>query len=369
MTLSVAIIGGGFYGCSIACHLAQQGAKVHVYERASELLTRASYGNQARLHGGYHYPRSFSTAYRSRYHFDRFQHDFAAAVERSFTKLYAIASVNSKVTARQFERFCEQIQAPLKVARPAFQKLFSKRLIDNVYEVQEYAFDAAKLRTLLTSRLAEQGVKVMLATTVTAVQVAPEHVTLQLVSAQGELDVRADVIINCTYAGLNRIPGLFQSRQKLKHELTELALVELPEPLKHLSVTVMDGPFFSFMPFPDRNLNTLTHVRYTPHTNVSEQAGKLPPNPYELFDGLNVASNATYMLHDVARFMPDIADATYKDSLFEIKTVLQKNEGDDGRPILFEVDPTSPRVLSILGSKLDNIYDAHAAIDAHLVAH
>jgi hypothetical protein len=131
----------------------------------------------------------------------------------------------------------------------------------------------------------------------------------------------------------------------------------------------MDGPFFSFMPFPDRNLNTLTHVRYTPHTNVQETCDQAPPNPYTLFDGLNVASNVSYMLHDVARFMPDIAAANYKDSLFEIKTVLQKNEGDDGRPILFEVDPASPRVLSILGSKLDNIYDAHAAIDAHLAAH
>jgi len=149
MTLEVAVIGGGFYGCSIARHLAAQGASVSVFEREDHLLTRASYHNQARLHGGYHYPRSFTTAYRSRYHFARFRRDFAPAVCDTFTKLYAIANVNSKVSATQFARFCEQIQAPVQVASAPVQRLFNRRLIEDVFVVEEYAFDAAKLRKQL----------------------------------------------------------------------------------------------------------------------------------------------------------------------------------------------------------------------------
>ena len=38
----------------------------------------------------------------------------------------------------------------------------------------------------------------------------------------------------------------------LKHELAEMALVEVPPALKQWGVTVMDGPFFSCMPFPTR---------------------------------------------------------------------------------------------------------------------
>jgi glycine/D-amino acid oxidase-like deaminating enzyme len=49
----VVVIGGGFYGCSIAEFLANHGVQVVLLEQASELLTRASYNNQARLHGGY----------------------------------------------------------------------------------------------------------------------------------------------------------------------------------------------------------------------------------------------------------------------------------------------------------------------------
>ena len=62
--LDAVVIGGGFYGCAIAIYLVKQrGLKqVHLVEREPGILTRASYNNQARVHNGYHYPRSFTTA-------------------------------------------------------------------------------------------------------------------------------------------------------------------------------------------------------------------------------------------------------------------------------------------------------------------
>jgi hypothetical protein len=43
--------------------------------------------------------------------------------------------------------------------------------------------------------------------------------------------------------------------------------------------------------------------------------------------------------------------------------VLAGNEDDDGRPILFEKSVRSPRVISILGAKIDNIYDVLELIE------
>ena len=63
------------------------------------------------------------------------------------------------------------------------------------------------------------------------------------------------------------------------------------------------------------------------------------------------------MARDVRRYMPAILEARYKQSLFEIKTVLMKNESDDGRPILFERFNKLPNIISVLGGKIDNIYD------------
>lgn len=58
------IIGGGFYGAAIAIYLAKERGlkRIMLIEREPALLKRASYNNQARVHNGYHYPRSFTTA-------------------------------------------------------------------------------------------------------------------------------------------------------------------------------------------------------------------------------------------------------------------------------------------------------------------
>ncbi|MFJ1394603.1 hypothetical protein ACIKQ7_19580, partial [Acinetobacter baumannii] len=92
--------------------------------------------NQARVHNGYHYPRSFVTAFRSRANLPHFVRDFPFAVVDQFTKIYAIAR-DSKVSPRQFERFCQEIGAKLQPAPPALRTLFTSRHVDAVYVVQE----------------------------------------------------------------------------------------------------------------------------------------------------------------------------------------------------------------------------------------
>ena len=79
------VIGGGFYGAAIAAYLARQRGlgEIIVVEREAALLSRASYNNQARVHNGYHYPRSFTTAYRSRVNLPRFVSDWPQAVTRN----------------------------------------------------------------------------------------------------------------------------------------------------------------------------------------------------------------------------------------------------------------------------------------------
>src|SRR3954454_420403 len=110
------VIGGGFYGCSLALYLAQRGYRVIVVEQEPQLLQRASYSNQARVHNGYHYPRSFMTAMRSVVNFPRFLSDFGECIHNSFEKLYAIAAIGSKVNAYQFEQFCRNIGSPIRPA-------------------------------------------------------------------------------------------------------------------------------------------------------------------------------------------------------------------------------------------------------------
>ena len=139
-----------------------------------------------------------------------------------------------------------------------------------------------------------------------------------------------------------------------------MALMQAPGVLKEIGVTVMDGPFFSMMPFPARGLHTLSHVRYTPHFSWKDERGI---DPYKKLDEYDRASRANLMVRDAARYLPTILEAKYVDSLFEVKTVLVKNEGDDGRPILFEKHAELPGCYSVLGGKIDNIYDVFEKLD------
>ena len=75
------VIGGGFYGLRIALHLREVlgFGSVAVLEAGDAVMNRASYVNQARVHNGYHYPRSILTGYRSQVNLPRFRRDFGDA--------------------------------------------------------------------------------------------------------------------------------------------------------------------------------------------------------------------------------------------------------------------------------------------------
>ena len=364
-TWDAVVIGGGFYGAAIAIYLAKSRGlrKVLLLESGPQLLQRASFNNQARVHNGYHYPRSFTTAYRSRVNFPRFVTDWPEAVRQDFVKLYAIARRNSKVTAKQFVRFCNDIGAQIEPAQPSHKALFEKRLIEDVFLVKEYAFDSTKLADWAKRELLGAQVAVRCNTRVTAITLS--EAGLLAVTAEGKDNLvhrlNTRFVFNCTYSGVNQFGGDFPGvRTGIKQEITEMALLDMPNPLKDLGITVMDGPFFSLMPFPARGLHTLSHVRYTPHTHWDDERGI---DPYERLRLASRESRANRMIRDVYRYIPSIAGAKQMDSLFEVKTVLMKNEGNDGRPILFEKYPELPGCYTVLGGKIDNIYDVLEKLD------
>jgi glycine/D-amino acid oxidase-like deaminating enzyme len=360
----VAIVGGGFFGCMIAEHLRQSHARVVLLEANDRLLGRASYHNQARVHNGYHYPRSPLTAYRSRINFPRFVAQFEDCVVADFEKYYAVARTLSKVTAHQFRLVYDRIGAPIARAPGHIRRLFNPKLIEEVFTVQEFAFNADKLAARMAGALEESGVEVRLGWEVRALESLDRGpIAVTCMTPSGLQRTTAGQVFNCTYARLNQVlsdSGL--PTIGLKHELTEMALVAVPEELRELGITVMCGPFFSVMPFPARGLHTLSHVRYTPHESWSD-AGKLDRDPYEYLERTPRRSNFSYMLRDARRFLPALRDSVHVDSLWEIKTILPASESNDSRPILMRSHCGMANLHCVLGAKIDNIYDALDAID------
>ncbi len=100
------IIGAGLYGLYAALFCCQQKQNILVLECDSSAFKRATYINQARVHQGYHYPRSLSTAARSINYFKRFNSDYNFCINKEFDKIYATSKEYSWTTGRQFKNFC-----------------------------------------------------------------------------------------------------------------------------------------------------------------------------------------------------------------------------------------------------------------------
>jgi hypothetical protein len=175
---------------------------------------------------------------------------------------------------------------------------------------------------------------------------------------EGPVTLTATSLYNCTYSRINRL--LAASRLPLihvKHELTEMPLVEVPDEIQGKAFTMMCGPFFSIVPFPPRGLYTLSHVRYTPHAEWNDVPGEPWRDPYALMAAAEKRSQYPQMIRDVTRYMPCLGGCRQVDSVWEVKTVLPRSEVDDSRPVLYRQDCGLPGLTCMLGAKIDNIYD------------
>jgi glycine/D-amino acid oxidase-like deaminating enzyme len=353
-----AVIGAGFFGVRLALLLGGRGARVAVLERSHDICTRASYANQARIHNGYHYPRSYSTALGSHKNYERFMQEMAGCIDDSFDHVYAIARQNSYTNACQFSRFCAELGLPLRPAPKEVRRLFEPGRIEDAFLVREGAFDAKAIRAKLAAEL-DKNPNVVLHFGTNCHRIHLESGRAVMDTSRGS--VQAGGVFIVAYAGINSLltaSGL--APLDTKAEITEVCLVDVPHELRSCGITIMDGAFFSIMPMPAEACHSFTHVRYTPH--VSWSLKRDHPPPYAMLDEYPKASRFVYMQRDAERYLSLVGGLRYRGSLFEVKTVPNENEIDDGRPVLFRCHSSDPLCVSVLGSKIDSVFELEETV-------
>lgn len=304
----------------------------------------------------------------------RFCADFGECVFKDFKKVYCVGRPLGKVTGQQFYTFCKRIGAEIEPADRSTAALMNSEHVEACFIAREYAFDALKLRDLLLARIAdEKRVKIQLSSEVTKVSKLDDgKINVEIKSGEQILTERFDEVFNCTYSRINFLTthsGL--PVIPLKHEMTEMCLVEVPDVIKHMGITIMCGPFFSVMPFPGTRINgvmphSFSHVRYTPHYEWHDTDDKTYKDAYRKLSEDERHSAWRMMIQDASRFIPILSECRYKDSLWEVKTVLPRSETDDSRPILCRFNYGIKGFHVIMGGKVDNVYDAVAAISREL---
>jgi hypothetical protein len=360
-----AVIGSGIYGMYAAKLMAEAGQKVIILEFEDRPFQRASYINQARVHFGYHYPRSYSTAVKSCGYFERFCEDFGFAINRSFKKIYAISSRYSLTSASQFQKFCHQANIPCEEVEP--DRYFNKNTVEAAFETREYAFDAQRISNHLERLLNDTlHVEFMFNTFIERAEKSDDFYKLKL---NNGTVLKAHNVLNSTYASINQVNQLFgQEKFRIKYEIAEVILCNVSRNISDVGITVMDGPFFSVMPFGISDTHTLTSVTFTPHVSCYEDL------PSFGCQELNKSCTAVHLqncntccarpatafpyMHQLARkyLAPDI-EIAYKSSLFAIKPILRASEIDDSRPTLIRSFSKDPGYAAVLSGKINTVYD------------
>ncbi len=360
------IIGAGIYGLYAASILAKKNVTVAILEQDSDAFQRATFINQARVHNGYHYPRSISTAVKSASYFDKFNKDFAFAINGSFKKVYAIAKNFSFTNAEQFEKFCHSANIPCDEIK--LDKILNKDTIEKAYKTEEFSFDAVKIRNHLLEELKKyNNINIFYNTYPISVKKDKEKYELLLNDSKGVF--RSGYIINATYASVNQVIEMFGfDKFKIKYEICEIITCDVSENIKDIGLTVMDGPFFSVMPFGLTGTHSLTSVEFTPHLDSHEELPVFPCQKNNLNCSPNRLQNCNncpakpktayrYMTQLAKKYLNDAVEIKYKDSYFAIKPILKMSELDDSRPTVIKQFSNNPTFVSVLSGKINTIYD------------
>jgi hypothetical protein len=362
------IIGGGIFGVYSALYLAEKGLNICLIEKESALMQKASIVNQARLHAGYHYPRSIGTARIADEHKDRFTNEHKVFINFKFEQYYGIDKYGSFTDSKQFERFCETLRIK---AEPVKEHPFINfQRIQELYLTEEYSFDPILIAEYYKSKVKSfQNVTIkMNSKVVTAYQNNNNWIAKIKDDSANESEIEAPAVINATYCGTNTINRIFSIHNiKLMHEITEMAMIHSKQ-FKNIGLTIMDGHFASLMPYGLSNLLSLSSVTYTHH--------KVSYEDEPIFDCQRLVTNCrpdsisvcntcplkpptskNKMIQQMRQYLNDNVDLNYFFSMYTIKTKLQASYIDDGRPTEIAMLNSKPDYYCLFAGKINSIYE------------
>ncbi|PXX48946.1 FAD dependent oxidoreductase [Hungatella effluvii] len=368
MAYNKIILGAGLYGLYAANFLAQNNTnnKILVLEHDSTPFRRATYINQARVHMGYHYPRSFSTAIKSAHYFNRFMEDYSFCVLTKFDQVYATSADFSWTNAEQFRSFCKNAQIRCDDVNPS--KFFNPGMCDGAFLTEEYTYDANILKEYFLKELSNfKTVEIQYNARIKEIKKMATY--YQIIMADGTI-YKTDFLLNATYASTNQITHMLGYEPfKIKYELCEIIICNVDERLKDIGITVMDGPFFSIMPFGKTGYHSLTSVTFTPHVTSYDSVptfecqaaseGICSPRQLGNCNDCPAKPNSAwpYMSNLARKYLKSEYSFEYSHSLFSMKPILKASEIDDSRPTVIKRFSTDPTFISVLSGKINTVYD------------
>lgn len=365
------ILGAGLYGLYSALYCANKGERILVLEYDDTPFKRATFINQARVHNGYHYPRSLSTALRSASYFNRFNEDYSFSVLCKFDQIYATSANFSWTNAKQFQAFCQVADIKCEEVEPT--RFFKEGYCDGAFLTEEYTYDAQILKDFFLEKLSEKlNVKILYSARLSSIDNNGKEYVIEMKDGHKYC---SPFVLNATYASVNQLLTMCGfDLFKIKYELCEIILCNVNDKLNDVGLTVMDGPFFSIMPFGRTGYHSLTAVTFTPHIASKDD---LPHfncqarsngfcSPLQLGNCNECVAKPEsawpYMSQLARKYMRDDLVFSFDHTLYSMKPILMASEIDDSRPTVIKTYSTNPTFISVLSGKINTVYDLNSIL-------
>jgi hypothetical protein len=292
--------------------------------------------------------------------------DYAFCVLTEFDQVYATSSNFSWTNAVQFKKFCNA--AGIRCDEINAEKYFNEGMCDGAFLTREYTYDAQMLKEHFLKEIKKYS-KIEMKFSARIETIIQKSDCFEIKTGDNEI-YQTEYLLNASYASTNQIiKKLGYEPFSIKYELCEIILCRVSDSLKHVGLTVMDGPFFSIMPFGKTGYHSLTSVTFTPHVTSYEsvpvfdcqqksggccsenQLGNCNDCPAK------PASAWPYMSNMAKKYMREEYRFEYSHSLFSMKPILKASEIDDSRPTVIKQFSNSPTFISVLSGKINTVYD------------
>ena len=415
----IAIVGGGYYGCHLACVIKERfgdAADVTLFERAGGLFAGSSSKHQFRLHLGYHYPRSFATRTQIRRGFSEFKARYPSFSRAFGNNVYAIGKRASILDVETYTQIMDSHVehqplvtdhlAAMEHARISEAELERRGFTNcsGALECREEFLFVQEPRLYFQDRLRSLGVCVRLRTKVNGLHVrAPRQPTMRGPGTEGtegmegmedaegaegaesakdqqhalvNIDCGADGVheadwaLNCTYQAAFPSPNL-----SLFYEVCVSLVYRDVRPETAVSgdvmaLTVMDGPFVSLYPYvqderewtraPFTRRYTLTSVTHTPQATYDDgERARQVMQQMQQRPAQWLSRVRAEFEREITQFYPRFGTHFEYESFFvSCKTKIR--DATQSRECL--VEQQNERIVHVLSGKINTLFEAEAQV-------
>lgn len=333
--MKIAILGAGWYGCSMALELSKDFPNflIDLYDSKNDIFQGAASNNQNRLHHGFHYPRSRETIEEIGISYYTFINKYGHLTKKVKNNYYLIEK-NSHTSLDTYINIYKNFGIPFEIIdTKSIKDMVNIDLIEGGIDTKEEVIDEYLAYIYFKDQIKRQ-----------------KNLSLYLNMPVNEINnsvinnLKYDLIINCTYINPNL--GLISKDKKfdIKYELCVMPVIENIFK-KDICITVMDGPFISACQNRDGNLS-LFGVVESPYVKTL--------NLDELHMGNNnlIGDSIKSLLDTSRRYFKGIDKEVNIKDIYLSPKVKIKNDVNDIRVSDVTVDNN---VISVLCGKISSV--------------